>query len=853
MAQEFKKIKQTGKETVYVLESDGATVAGAIATMPMGMGVQRRAKVKEKYQPKKRRSSKSSDGIDLDISSPAVTDVLRASSKFGLKNDFSNIVAYFAEAEDLIKELRRRLSQEEIVNKQQTDELHKLLDMLTQQEERFRKLTGEIASQGGQPTPANISSAQKAKKIEKQADQELGSIQRSQNDIERIAESDEGEQPDPDMEKVASRYGSEVVARKLRAFEKAVRRAKEEGLTGGDLIKRVGELALRRPKNEGWGTGGYDTAMSSRIQPGAGRGMELNELDEPIGSMFIKFRFKELPDGERTIVGYGGFANTPKELKAKDALVKPFPAEEESDVIRKIKSLLADEDFVGVKKIYLDIPRSILGYMPNVVDMAARGERIAMYEPTDLDAEPDSDRPGKLKKAKRPQSQMGGGRTAAPLSGFVTVRALGDEGQRLVRALVDQGKISRDTSIKGSTIRLRSDDYRMMLKVIGNDRFQNYFTKQSEVAEGLAPGQAAWKKEMMAKGAVKFWRDQHGGGAVDRIVAYDKDGKVVGGFNRKGVAEGWIKNTAAGLALGAATLGGAHAATAVDDTSWNSGNYASHIKYDHTIQKQTGSPSAHQKRISDVTGPNTDGEYRVTVSQNGKIVGQYVTKNPPKDWMVKEQGVAEGSETNLSIEQLATISDEALDAAYHYGRSSPGNTFGWQANLKSAEYASTMINSGVTDIEKISDAIHRGWNMTARAFVQNPDQFSDTEKLRASGKLEAKLQQREQLMKQDYAQLPEDEKEKDRVVARALLKAITGSQEDVGEDPYMESLTRRLSEKLRPSQPVGDWIGDFEQAAKTPNMSGHHQFKGKSKAKIQQMAIKAHYAAQQPKKNRRRK
>lgn len=57
------------------------------------------------------------------------------------------------------------------------------------------------------------------------------------------------------------------------------------------------------------------------------------------------------------------------------------------------------------------------------------------------------------------------------------------------------------------------------------------------VEEGLAPGQASWKKEVTAKGAVSFKRDQHGGGAVDRIVAYDKDGKVVGGFNRKGVSE----------------------------------------------------------------------------------------------------------------------------------------------------------------------------------------------------------------------------------------------------------------------------------------------------------------------------
>jgi anti-sigma regulatory factor (Ser/Thr protein kinase) len=147
---------------------------------------------------------------------------------------------------------------------------------------------------------------------------------------------------------------------------------------------------------------------------------------------------------------------------------------------------------------------------------------------------------------------------------------------------------------------------------------------------------------------------------------------------------------------------------------------------------------------------------------------------------------ADGSKDHdqqLSVQQLATISDEALDNAYHYGRSSPGNTFGWQANLKSAAYAKHMIDRGVTDIDQISNAIHRGWNTTAQAFVQNPEQFDDTEKLRAAGKLEAKLQQRAKLMNIDYDQLPDDEQEKDRVVARALLQALTG-QQDVAEAGY---------------------------------------------------------------------
>jgi len=162
----------------------------------------------------------------------------------------------------------------------------------------------------------------------------------------------------------------------------------------------------------------------------------------------------------------------------------------------------------------------------------------------------------------------------------------------------------------------------------------------------------------------------------------------------------------------------------------------------------------------------------------------------------------------LSLQQLATVSDEALDATYHYGRSTPGNSFGWQANLKSAEYAAKMINKGVTDIEKISGAIHQGWNTTAEAFVQNPDQFGDTEKLRQAGKLEAKLQQRAALMTQNYAQLPEEEKEKDRVVARALLQAITGQASENSNDPMANDSTSPVGGKVNE-------INFFQQTKKT--------------------------------------
>ena len=153
----------------------------------------------------------------------------------------------------------------------------------------------------------------------------------------------------------------------------------------------------------------------------------------------------------------------------------------------------------------------------------------------------------------------------------------------------------------------------------------------------------------------------------------------------------------------------------------------------------------------------------------------------------------------LSVQQLAQISDAALDSAYGYGRSSPGNTFGWQANLKSAAFAKQMIDRGVTDIEAISDAIHKGWNVTAQAFVKNSDQFDDS-KTMAPEKLQAKIAQRQKLMTQQYAQLPEDEKEKDRVVARAMLQAITGKQGVAEAIPTIRGTPK--------AQPGADYTGE---------------------------------------------
>ncbi len=139
------------------------------------------------------------------------------------------------------------------------------------------------------------------------------------------------------------------------------------------------------------------------------------------------------------------------------------------------------------------------------------------------------------------------------------------------------------------------------------------------------------------------------------------------------------------------------------------------------------------------------------------------------------QGVAEGA--GLSVEQLAHISDKALDDAYHYGRSTPGANFGWMANLQSAKAAKRLIDAGETDIEVISDAIHKGWNVTAAADYKGQLQLDTPTP-------EDKKLKRAKLAMQSYSQLPEEEKEKDRVVARALLTALRGKIDETQGLPY---------------------------------------------------------------------
>ena len=119
----------------------------------------------------------------------------------------------------------------------------------------------------------------------------------------------------------------------------------------------------------------------------------------------------------------------------------------------------------------------------------------------------------------------------------------------------------------------------------------------------------------------------------------------------------------------------------------------------------------------------------------------------------------------LTIEDLADISDKVLDDAYHYGRSTHGNNFGWLANIESVRKAKSIIESGETDIEKISYEIHEGWNKIALLDYNGELQLDTPTPIE-------KKERRKLLANKTYYELSEEDKEKDRVIARALLDVL---------------------------------------------------------------------------------
>lgn len=120
------------------------------------------------------------------------------------------------------------------------------------------------------------------------------------------------------------------------------------------------------------------------------------------------------------------------------------------------------------------------------------------------------------------------------------------------------------------------------------------------------------------------------------------------------------------------------------------------------------------------------------------------------------------------LDMYAKTSDAALDKKYGYGRSNVG-TFGYEANKQSAYAALNLLSIGVNDIEELAAAVHEGWAKVAREY-NDPIYATKPEKKINRMKLAAT----------PYSSLSEDEKEKDRVVARAIMDEYKSRNHGIG-------------------------------------------------------------------------
>ena len=114
------------------------------------------------------------------------------------------------------------------------------------------------------------------------------------------------------------------------------------------------------------------------------------------------------------------------------------------------------------------------------------------------------------------------------------------------------------------------------------------------------------------------------------------------------------------------------------------------------------------------------------------------------------------------IKAVAKVSDVALDKEYGYGLSTDPDSFGWRANKLSVTYGLHEFfygeGLGIDDVEAVASAIHDGWS-SAVYTIKDPVYLSKPHK-KANRLL---------LANTPYSKLSESEKEKDKVVARAII------------------------------------------------------------------------------------
>jgi len=115
---------------------------------------------------------------------------------------------------------------------------------------------------------------------------------------------------------------------------------------------------------------------------------------------------------------------------------------------------------------------------------------------------------------------------------------------------------------------------------------------------------------------------------------------------------------------------------------------------------------------------------------------------------------------------------EAVNEAF--GNYPKPGSFEYDATIGTISFVKEGMDSGITDIEELSDLAHKGWSSAVYDW-KNKD-------------LERR-QHRERLAEISYYDLTEEDKEKDRVAVRAMLGVCDGS----GKGKYFNKIQKEFS------------------------------------------------------------
>ncbi len=122
------------------------------------------------------------------------------------------------------------------------------------------------------------------------------------------------------------------------------------------------------------------------------------------------------------------------------------------------------------------------------------------------------------------------------------------------------------------------------------------------------------------------------------------------------------------------------------------------------------------------------------------------------------------------ITMLAKKGEASLNKVYNYGDPAQPGSFGWGANHQSALHALEAIVLGQTDLEDVSDAVHRGWSHAFYTIKDPAYKVTILDQATGLPKGKKKYLDRLSLAKKQYRSLPESEKLKDRLIARPILE-----------------------------------------------------------------------------------